>query len=338
LPKDDGLMLTRVTIPIAYRDPLIVREISKKREELMALGTPDCKIRKEIDRIVDDYKGTPSPYTIGFLGKSLLSHSAQKIYLIDMAGKLKDNMLTNLPDYLKPRIELIDNQKIFESVDNMLTPVWNDLDNLWKKVRAINGATNDDSNGHEHGYCLLGEFLTTLTVSTKYNTEADIDLDVVNQAIVRIKKQATSQESQIVIARIEGILNCYKLKRKIPSIKTAAQILPKDLLADLLDDSAIISLSKERYYFGVPSKAKIAMIRTRQKIREILTVPRNRKYLVMAGKFGNIATKQINVELPDFDAQNEPSFSPPFLPLDEMKPSCLRTNRKLSEIDPFKII
>lgn len=196
-----------------------------------------------------------------------------------------------------------------------------------KKIREKNGASVYDLDGHEHAYCLLGEFLTTLIVATKHNTEADVDANLITKGIDRIKRQVESQESRI--------LNCYKLSCQIPNISPAAQIVPTDLLKDLLDDSAVIDLSKTRYFLGIPSKAKIALIRTRQKIREILAVPRYRKYLAMASKLGNIATKQANIELPEIDAQRENAFSPPFISLDEMKPNCLRTNRELSEIDPL---
>lgn len=44
---------------------------------------------------------------------------------------------------------------------------------------------------------------------------------------------------------------------------------------DLLDDSEIIELSKERHLLGFPSKAKIAMINIKRRVRNIT---KNRKY------------------------------------------------------------
>jgi hypothetical protein len=127
-------MLTRVTVPIDYRDPTLVATVSIAREKLEASGTPKKKIDEEISEIVRNWKGKPSAWTVSFMGSTLLSHSAQKIYLIDLGNRLDESVMSALPDFLKPRIEWVDrDHKISNSVFEMLEPVGNDLDKVWKK-------------------------------------------------------------------------------------------------------------------------------------------------------------------------------------------------------------
>jgi hypothetical protein len=330
--------LTRVTVPINYKDPHLARALGKKREELMKNGTPEKEISEELKEIIDTWTDKPaSPYTVGFLGEALLSHSAQKIYLVDLSRRLNDVILSDLPDFLKRRIELADkDHKIYDSVCRMLSPINVEVDALWEKVRKETGALEHSVYGHEHACCLLGEFLTTLTIAVKYDTEADVDFNLTMQVINRIRSQVKSSESRTLLSRIEGILNCYKIPRQIPSIAPNVRIVPKDLLMDLLDEATIIALSQERYFLGVPSKIKIAMVRIKQKVREVLAVPKNRKYLAIASKVGNLATKQVNIELPEIETQQNKEFSPPFISLDSIKPNCLSTYRKISAIDPMK--
>jgi hypothetical protein len=280
------LLLTRVTVPIDYKDPRLVMTISTKRDELKAKGVPEERIKNEVKELVDNWTGKPEAYTIGFLGQTLLSHSAQKIYLVDLGRKLNDSILAGLPDVLKPRIEFVDKDyRIQKSVFRMLEPIGNELDVIWEEVRKKTGASAHAMDGHEHAYCSLGEFLITLTLASKYNTEADIDFDLVKLGTDRIRRQIKSAESKAIISRIEGILNCYEISRQIPSVIPTIPIVPNDLLKDLLDDCNIIALSKERYFLGVPSKFKVAITKMKRKIREILVVPRNRKYLAMAGRW-----------------------------------------------------
>jgi hypothetical protein len=76
------------------------------------------------------------------------------------------------------------------------------------------------------------------------------------------------------------------------------------------------------------------MIRIKQGLREIISDRRKRKYLSIAGKLGNIATKQINIELPELEIEPNKIFAPPLISLDNVKPNCLKTGRILPEITP----
>jgi hypothetical protein len=327
-------LTTRITIPINYTNPLPLM-INNFRKDLVAEGMKE----KEIDETLDLYRKRlsvrESAVPVSFLGETLISHSAQKIYLVDLGGRLTDTVLSQLSGYLKSRIEWVDrDRRIQRSVWEMLHPLSEELEPVWEKVRKQNGAKATDLNGHEHGLCLLGEFLTTMSIASKYDTEADANLDIATNATNRIRRQITSSESRALLARIGGIINCYQISTQIPCIMPKNHAVPKDLLMDLLNDAKMISLSRSRYLLGIPGKFEMTLNKIKQKLGEILSEPRTRRRLAMATKLGNIATKRVNVELPEMDIERKKTFSPPLISLEEIKPKCLSTRRKLPDVDP----
>lgn len=329
------ILTTRVTIPIDYTNPLPLM-IENFRRNLAAKRMNEREIDEKLDLYSKRLSVRESAIPVGFLGEALASHSAQKIYLVDLGGHLTDTVLSEVSGYLKSRIEWADkDRKIQRSVWEMLDPIGEELAPVWEKIRKQNGAKATDLNGHEHGFCLLGEFLTTMSIASKYDTEADANLDIAVSAINRIRRQINTSESRALLARISGIVNCYQISAQIPCIMSRNHVIPKDLLMDLLDDAKMISLSRSRYLLGIPGKFEIAVTKIKQKLREILSEPRTRRRLAIGAKLGNIATKQVNVELPEIDIERKKTFSPPLISLDEMKPPCLSTRRKLPDVDPL---
>lgn len=314
--------LCKVTSVIAYRDPISIVARSHGIDQ----NTLDV-LRKKFDPCA-------KACTIGYFGDALLSHSAQMIYIIDH-GDLSKEVMSGIPNYLRPRIKWVDqNKKIQKSILEMMAPINDELEIIWKKKRKESGVEASNISGHEHGFCIVNEFLHTLTVALKYDTEADVDLNLVWNAIKRIGMQVRSNESLALLSRIEGILNCYRISENIPGMMVTNQSTPGNLLKDLLDDAKVISLSKSRYLLGIPGKFEIAMIRIKQKLREIVSDRRKRKYLAIASKVGNIATRQINVELPELEIEQQKMFAPPLVSLHELKPNCLRTLRELPKRKP----
>jgi len=329
--------LTRITVPISYVQPLRAK-INTLEEKLLEEGLNESQIEEKKNLLEKSWKSEMDSIGIRFLGEALVSHSAQKIYLIDLGGRLSDSVFSSIPSYLKSRIERVDkNQKISKSISEMLDPIADDLGPIWEKVRKQNGKSPHDFEGHEHGYCLLREFLTTVAIAAKFETEADANLEIVRASVDRIRQQIRSAESQALLARIDGILKCYPISIQIPCIKPIDQRIPQDLLRDLLDDSKMISLSESRYLLGIPGKFEIAIIRIRRKLRDILSQPRNRRNLALAAKLGNLATKQVNMELPEIGVEYAKTFSPPLVSLDEVKPLCLSTVRELLDTKPPKL-
>ena len=319
--------LSKVTTTIAYQSPVpfALKSLVKEKKMKMDQDTLE-KITNQLNSDLC-YKAC----TIGYLGNTMLRHSAQMIYIIDY-GELSEEILSAVPNYLKSRIRWADkNHKILKSIQEMVSPISEELEIIWEKKRKKAGVEASSPYGHEHGLCIVNEFLHTLTVALKYNTEADVNLDITKTAVKRIRKQVKSSESLALLSRIEGILNCYQISENIPGMIVKNQSTPENLLKDLLDDAKVISLSESRFLLGIPGKCHIAMIRIKQKLREIISDTRNRKYLAIASKLGNIATKQINVEIPEIEIDQQKRFAPPLVCLHQAKPACLKTNREMPE-------
>ena len=327
--------VSKVATPIVYHDPTLIR-VKNFRDELAKKGVRANIIKKEALSF-EEHARTPhgKAITIGFLGQALLRHSAQMVYLVDLSGKMTEDVISGVPSYLKNRVVWADkNKKITQSVDQMLNPISHEIEPSWSRMREKNSKKYSGINSHEHGVCLIREFLMTITVAAKYNAEADLDLNIVRGAIKRVQRQVKFSESLALLSRIEGIANCYQIPRRIPNLALSGQPTPKDLLKDLLDDARMVSLSRSRYLLGIPSRFEIGLIRARQKVREILSDRRNREYLVAATKIGNIAAKRFNTEIPEIEVEQKNVFVPPLISLDKIKPNCLRTGRELPTVFP----
>lgn len=330
----ENIRLTRITVPLNYSDISELR-LENFKEKLMEEGINEDEIEKRINRLKNYKKEVLNAIGINFVSEHLVSHSAQKIYFVNLGNPIPDGTISAIPDYLKSRIVWVDkDKKIQNSVFEMLEPVAKDLNPIWEKIRRQTGVNRFDLRGHEHGYCLLGEFLTTMCIASKYETEADLNLEVVLKAVNRIKKQITSSQSRALMARIDGILNCYEITAQIPGITPKYKPIPQALLKDLLNDSKMISLSKSRYLLGIPGKFEIAMIKIKRKLTDILAQPRNKKYLGMAYKIGKIATKKVNLEIPEIERGE--MFSSPIIDLAPIKPPCISCHRELPDIEAPK--
>jgi hypothetical protein len=329
--KSNQTRSTKITTPISFPDP--TKYIADTRSEVLEKGA-----RRNANRNLTDVAkpslSTAHAYALSFFANALVSQSAQRIYLVDL-GYLTEQVMSGLPDLLKPRIVWADrDRKIMKSTTEMLDPIFAEIEPLWEKIRNRTGVEDTKINGHEHGLCIINEFLVTIAVAVKYQTEADIDLRLVCGAIDRLRPQIKSDESLAVLSRIEGVLNCYQISGRIPGLRPKTQPVPSDLLRDLLDDARVISLSKSRFLLGIPGRFEIAMIRMRQKLRDILSDRTNREHLATASKIGNIATKFYNIEIPEIESEATRGFTPPLISLQKTKAPCISTIRKLPTVKP----
>lgn len=329
MDKETEKNVTKVTTPIVYGLSDTVESLKKARANV---SPENIDLINKLDKALDP---CVRACTINYFVDTLIRHSAQKIYIIDQGGNLDKEVISGVPKFLKRRIEWVDrNKKILKLIDEMTLPVYNELETAWEKKREQSGIEASNILGHEHGLCIINEFLHTIAVALKYDTEADVDLDVVCNAIKRIRLQVSSSESLAILSRIEGVVNCYRVSANIPGMMLINQNTPGDLLEDLLDDAKIISLSNSRFLLGIPGMFEIAMVRIKQGLREIMSDRRKMKYLSIASKVGNIATKQINVELPELEVETKKMFGPPLISLENIKPNCLKTGRILPENKP----
>lgn len=328
-PIKEDLRLTRISVPLRFTDISKIK-LEELENDFKEDGMEEYEIQKRIDLIKNSSKDKLNAIGIEFTSRELLRQSAEKIYFINFGRTIPDGTISAIPKFLQSRIVWVDqNDKIKNSINNLLEPITDELVTIWDGIRKKNGISEDSPDGHEHGLCLLGEFLTTMAVASKYETEADVNLGIVRQSVNRIKQQVSSSESQAILSRIEGILNCYDINAKIPCINPKTENLPENLLKDLLNDSKIISLSQSRFMFGIPGKFEKAMIMVKQRIKDVLAQPRNKRYLGFAYQIGQIASKKANVDLPEIQSGN--TFSSPLIDLGQLKPPCVSIRRELSD-------
>lgn len=331
--------ITKIATPVDFHF------LSDKREEfrqrLLTEGRSPREICDELSKYVmeqnesamaNHQKVTASEFLIS----TLLSHCAQKVYLIDVAdGGLGKATVSKLPAFLRNRMVVADeNKKIRDQISKLSSQFFHEINPAWEDMARKNNLYPDDVNGHEHAICVLDESLKTLAIATKYDCEADVDLELTYLAIARIRAQLKSSETLALLSRIEGVFNCYDEPSKVPGLKVSVQQSPSLLLKELLADSKMISLSQTRFLLGIPSKAELVLMKLRQKTKEALSIGNNRLYFSMAQKIGNIATRPFGVEMPELSIEKDTEFVPPLFALGDYKPNCLATIRALPTIMP----
>jgi hypothetical protein len=331
----------KITLPISYR------KISKfdkeaERKKLIERGTSSNEIDKSLEveeQRRESLSARAHVDALNFLIGSLLSQSAQTIYLVDEGEELTASIISEMPAYLRNRVFLADqNHKIRDTILKFFYgPIIEELEPAWEKLRTKINVDDLNINGHEHSVCIISEFLQTLTVASKYETEADLDLGLAHNAMERLHKQVKLSESKALLYRIDGILNCYSASKSVPGLMTRLQPSPQELLEELFNDAKLLSLSKSRYMLGIPSKVQIAILRLKKEITSFLSVRKNRQNLEKVRRIGNTATSFFNIEIPEIEVAKDSEFVPPIFPLTKFKPPCLATLRELPTVIPSDI-
>lgn len=332
LPK-----FARITVPTQYDESFFTISEEERRKELKDAG----KNEKQIDKIISNLRRSVEKglFTrtsrLNFMVSVLLSHSAQEVYILDR-GNLTNEIVSEMPLYLRNRVKLADKDgKIGQRVFDLLEPIRIELNPSWEKLRIEKNLDEGDINGHEHSSCIVNEFLQTLAVAIKYETQADLDLNLTNRAMLRLHKQIKSPEGVSLLSRIDGILNCYKKPPEFTSgLMTIIQPSPSELLEELFDDAKLLSLSKTRYLLGIPSKVQSTNIQIKRQIKEFLSRKKNKEKLEIVRRLGNTATNIFNVEIPELEFPQDVEFMPPLFPLNDIKPKCIGTSRELPTIMP----
>jgi hypothetical protein len=327
----------KITLPIAYRNEVFEFEKEAERKKLVEQGLTASEVEKRLESREQDCKKVPRCSILNYLVSSLLAQSAQNIYLVNMGGKLTPEIISEMPSYLKSRVVLADqNNKIRDKIwEVFTTPVSEELEPAWAKFRSDSHIEDSSElNGHEHSICIIQEFLQTLTIAAKYESEADLDLVLARSAMERLHLQVKSPDLKALLSRIDGILNCYSAPKSVPGLMTNIQPSPQELLEELFNDAKLLSLSKSRYMLGIPSKSEIAILKLQKKINAFLSIKRNRQKVEKVRRIGNTATSLFNVELPEIEVTKESAFIPPIFPLTNLKPPCLATPRGLPTVIP----
>lgn len=119
--NEENLTLTRVTVPIDYKNPSL-SIISTLKTDWASKGMTPIEIDSRITSFNEEWKTKKNAMVVSSLANKLVGHSAQKVYLVDL-GNLTDLVMSNIPDYLRHRLEWVDKDKrIQKQISEMLEP------------------------------------------------------------------------------------------------------------------------------------------------------------------------------------------------------------------------
>jgi hypothetical protein len=155
-----------------------------------------------------------------------------------------------------------------------------------------------------------------LKIACKERTEVDIrsSLNIINNwnDVFRTSKYLkSSPEVADLLAELKGLVNVYNYSEKIECFVDTNQEIPiEKRIEDFLNDAYIDKLSKEKYYFGIPSRVKESVFNFKQLIKN--NIIKNMKCTIKGSVSLIFATAQ--VELNAFDKQDK-YYSPPIAPL-----------------------
>lgn len=277
--------------------------------------------------------------TIGYFANSLIRCSASRIYIVCISPHLTDEILNALPPLLKPRIRWVDRKKkVQRTVMLALHPIIDELNWLSeRKGQAEEHAEGSSSQEHEHGICLLMEFLHVLALAVKHKAEADVDFPLVSRAVQRIRTKISSSDARASLARVEGIVAAYARTMEIDAIgMKAVHQSPSadDLLTELLEDAEFAALSRARHMLGISSAINEAVLHIRRSVRRLLADKRKQQTLSLASQIANVAAKASGIpfQLPDLKLVQQSQYAPALVPLDSIKPNCLKTGRWLPDL------
>jgi len=262
---------------------------------------------------------------------ALVRSAASRIYIVTHEVEQIPSFLQNLSPMIASRMHVVDqDMKIRNGIWDMMAPVFDEADWLWKKEHG--GASGDGPDHHEHAVCILDEFLIVLTLAQMYQAEADVNLALAHSSALRLRQRLESRDSIGVLGRIQGIITSYGLtggvnvvEPKQPKVDTWAG----SLLKELLEDARWLELSRARYRLGVRGNFKRAALAIRRRVKRLLEDPARRQWLRLGRQLVNAASQklQLPVSIEAGHTSKCETFSPPLHSLDSLKPFCLATPR-----------
>lgn len=204
---------------------------------------------------------------LDLLVASLVRTAAHKIFvpsnLPSNFPKIEET-IKQYPPSLTNKIEVVDrDKKIYRRVSRFLEPVYRE--------------TKETSSTIQYNFVF--DFLYKLVIASKLQAEADIhQVAQIGHYINMLKEDVEDKEAKIRLDELYGIYYIYQAPKKIDAITLLPKVSHPSIyqrVTNLIDNAEIIELSRNRYFLGIPSKAKIAMIKIRRCIGKILA---NRRY------------------------------------------------------------
>ena len=232
--------------------------------------------------------------------RMLITQSAHELILIWNDKDLEKQIMEEFPPTLKMRTKSIYRTDIPSNFLSFFEPVCNE---------RICSPTLD---------MLINEIFLLYT-ACKEKTEVDIRytfniLNNWNTIFSTSKYLKTSPDVLDLLAKLKGLVNVYKYSDEIECFVDNNQEIPIDRrIEDFLNDAYIYKLSKEKYYFGIPSRAKESVHNFKQLIKRAILD--NLKCTIKGGVQLYIANCEI--ELPVLNNQGK-YYSPPIVPLKDI--------------------
>ncbi len=124
----------------------------------------------------------------------------------------------------------------------------------------------------------------------------------------------TSPEVPDLLAELRGVINLYRYSENIERFTDLDQEIPiEKRIEDLLDDAYMIRLSKEKYYFGIPTRARESIHRFKQLLKN--PALSNLNLTIRGGIQCYFANGEI--ELSPFENESR-YYSPPIAPIKDI--------------------
>ena len=227
---------------------------------------------------------------VDLLAATLVRAAAHKIYIpydSPRFGPSIEETIKQYPPSLANRIELVDkDKKIYNKMSSYLGPIYEEV----KGTPFI------------FGYNTISDFLYKLTLASKLQAEADVSQALfVESYIDTLKSNIKNEEARFRLDEIYGINSVYKKPEKLSSLTIIPEVTIPSIyqrICDFLDEAEIIELSRNRYLLGIPSKAKVALIRAQRWVRNFLTKQNYKDYIRVATDLIQIASTSTKFDAP----------------------------------------
>ena len=250
------------------------------------------------------------------LSSYLLRASAQKIYIssnVPASFPNVEEIVRQYPAGLASRIEIVDKDgKIFNRVRRFLQPIYDEI--------------SSTQHEKESGYPLAFDFLYKLAIASQFQAEADIHtLARMGYHIDRLKRIVKDDEAKFRLDEIYGIYYLYQKPEEIDTLTMLPDVRETAVhqrVLDLLDEAEFMELSRQRYLLGLPSKARIAMMKIRKRIKEILVDKKYSQKIAATQDMIHLLSSYTGYQIPLPNVSeilasfNVYSYNPPLVDLD----------------------
>lgn len=195
----------------------------------------------------------------------LLQEAVYRIYVIDY-DRIIEQEPSLFPKVLKKTLYEADkNYKIWKKVKKFLNPFIEEFPIQKEKGTLI---INEENIFLQE----LSKYLYHFLIATKHKIQLDIDLVHLKTILKKLKTKSKNEEINFLIDRLIGIFNSYQ-KIEIDVLNSneiwySQENLNKHI-KDILDDSEFTTLSKNRYFLGIPSKIYISQKKIKRNVRDL---------------------------------------------------------------------